>query len=269
VKVIALHACERSVRPLREWTAEDDEALGRTIKYACASVGILTFLFNVPLWLRVSSWMHSGDVPLLGYLFPHAIVIAIPLGFTLGIIGGLGGRPFSRRLVGPVLAASLACSAASFATQIWLVPAANDALRSSIAERRGRIGSLKPGPSQRELRQAIALYTQAGPDAYARRLTGQLSLVYHVNWAVSGATFCFALFALSLTTRRSAGRLMLAGATASAFVGYYWLSIFAATFSPGALPPYAIAWLANGVFAALSAALLALPGRRPSAPADV
>jgi lipopolysaccharide export system permease LptF/LptG-like protein len=265
-KVIALHAGDQSLRPLREWTAEDDTALGRTIKYAGALIGALTVFFNLPLWLRVSSWIHSSDVTLLGYLFPHAIVVAIPVGFTLGIVCGLGGRPFSRRLVAPVLAASLVCSAASFATQIWIVPAANDALRHSLVDRRGMVGSLKPGPSQRELRQAIALYSQAGPDAYGQRLTAQLRLAYHFNWAVSGATFCFALFALSLATRRSAGPLMLAGATASAFAGYYWLCIFAATFTAGALPPYAIAWLPNAVLAATSAALLVLPGGPASPP---
>jgi lipopolysaccharide export LptBFGC system permease protein LptF len=157
-------------------------------------------------------------------------------------------------------------SALSFATQIWIVPAANGALRHAIADRRGMIGSLKPGPSQGELRQAIALYSHAGPDASARRLTAQLSLAYHFNWAVSGATSCFALFALSLASRRSAGRLLQAGATAGAFVGYYGLSIFAATFTTGTLPPYATAWLPNAVFAALSAALLVLPRRPASLP---
>jgi hypothetical protein len=262
LKVIALHGCKRSIRPLRDWTADDDQALGRTIKCAAASMVAVTLLLNLPLWLRVSSWMHASDVGLLAYSIPQTLLLATPVGFTLGIFCGLGGRAFSSRLAGPVLGAALACSIASFAMQIWIVPAANHALRLSIAERDGMIGSLKPGPSQRELHQAIDLYSQAQSSPGFRHLTSQLTFEYHMGWALSGATFALALFALSVVTRRSAGRLLLAGAAAGALVGYWCLLMFATVYAYGTLPAIAAAWLPNVVFVILSTVLPMLPTPR-------
>lgn len=96
----------------------------------------------------------------------------MPVGFTLGLFCGLGGRVVSRRLAGCVLAAALACSVASFTTMTWIIPAAGQAFRLSFGKQIGKQITLTKGPLEltlSELGRQIDSFAQSGRTREGRK----------------------------------------------------------------------------------------------------
>jgi len=248
VKAIALYGYERT---LRGWSADDSRAFARTL-------GLSTAAFLVTALLLISPPAVRG-VPtnLLRYLIPQALPLAMPVGVALGVFCGLGGRVIPFRLKEAVLALALACSGGSLVTTMWILPAANQAFRVSVAgQLSGKQVTLTTGPSEMpigELRRRVDALAQSGRTRAARTT----AFAYYMRGALPCAPFVLALFALSVMPRRPVRRWILAAAASGACLSYY-LFLLAADFAARRtlLPVVAFVWLPNLVFAVVSAGLM-------------
>ena len=100
----------------------------------------------------------------------------------------------------------------------WIVPAANQAFRLSVAGRPVMKGINEL--TLRELGQLLEPGTHepmavAPPSDWYR-----LALNYHTRWALSCAPIVLSLFAVAVTSRGRHGRLMLGFAGCGAILGY-------------------------------------------------
>lgn len=249
-KVIALCAYDRTAHG---WRADDRRTLART-------VAISAMAFVVTVLLQISPFARRTDTHLLLYVIPQALPFAIPVGITWGILFGLGGRVVDVRVKSAILALALACSAASLATTVWIMPAANQAYRVAVFERlrpQGNGVTLAPGPAEMpmgELRKTIDALTLSGQTRAARNS----AFTYYVRWSLPFTPLALALFAMALVTRRSARGWVLAGAATGTCLAYYVVLFTAdAATRDTQIPVVALVWLPNLVFALASTALMA------------
>jgi CubicO group peptidase (beta-lactamase class C family) len=159
------------------------------------------------------------------YAVPQAIVLAVPIGFTLGIFFGLRGRSLSARLTGTVLACAIFCSGACLATLAWILPSAN----------------------QIDWDPRVLAYT------------------YHMRWAFSCATLVLALFALAMARRIAARWAVALAAVCACFSYYVLMWIGRAGALQEAVPAFVGAWLPNAAFVLVWLALTAITAGGQSA----
>jgi hypothetical protein len=260
VKVIAFYAYGQTVR---EWSVDEGQAFART-------VGVSTAAFVVTALLLISPTVRSVPTNLLLYQIPQTLPLAIPVGVTLGIFCGLGGRVIPLRLKGAALALALTCSAGSLATMAWIIPAASQGYRVSVSEHlrltQGTDATLSTGPLEMtlsELRAKVDALEQSGRARAARNA----AFAYYLRWALPGAPFVLALFALSIMPRLPVRRWAIAVAACGACLSYFLLLLVADTAARQTqLPIAASVWLPNLVFAVASTALM-VAAERPSASA--
>jgi lipopolysaccharide export LptBFGC system permease protein LptF len=196
------------------------------------------------------------------YVVPQAIVLAVPIGFMLGLFLGLRGRTLSARSTTAVFACAIFCSSACLATLAWVVPPAKKELRQagfgqSVVK---DLNELTLG----ELSQRLGSFRRTGLTDWDPRV---LAYTYHMRWALSCATLVLALFALGMT-RRVVARWAVALAAVCACFSYYvliWIGRAAAL--QEAVPAFVGAWLPNGVFALVWLALTAVAARGQNAQA--
>jgi hypothetical protein len=248
LKVVAVYAYDRTAR---DWSADDGRAFARTI-------GIATAAFAVSAVLLISAaGTHTPEH--WPYLIPQALPIAIPVGVTWGILCGLGGRVVAVRVKGAILALVLACSAASLATTLWIMPAGNQAYRVAVFERlrpQGTTATLESGPAEMpmgELRKRIDALTVSGQTRAARNS----AFTYYVRWSLPLTPLALALFALALGTRPFARGWILAGVASGTCLVYYLLLFSAGAATRGTtLPVVVLVWLPNVAFLAAATTLL-------------
>ncbi len=258
-KAVALYAYERTVR---DWSDDAGQAFRRMVALSAAAIVGVVLLILLPPGRSVPANM-------MPYLIPQALPLAIPVGLTVGVFCGLGGRLVSFRLKGAVLVLALACSAGSLAAMVWVVPAASQAFRMSIAKQpRGTNDTevtLTKGLVEMtlgELRLRIDALAQAGRARQAR----VVRFAYHLRWGLPCAPFALALFALAVMPRRPVRYWILAASAGGALLTYYLVLLAGAVAArEGTLPSAAGAWLPNLVFVGASAALLVVAAKRPGA----
>jgi lipopolysaccharide export LptBFGC system permease protein LptF len=198
------------------------------------------------------------------FLLPQALAISIPVGATIGIAVGLARQQMSMRLITLVAALAFACSIGSVANLGWLVPNENQAFRTAAFR---KVSQTPPPKGDNELTFAeldrLIERREAFPvGSYEWDDVNRLRTGYHMRWALAFATFALALFAASLLrwTRR---RWAISVGIVAAIFGYYVLLFAGRSLAlHHALAPPVAAWLANGVFAVVSAALMTLSARR-------
>jgi lipopolysaccharide export LptBFGC system permease protein LptF len=250
------------------WTSDDRRALIRATAWSVVLIVLITALFEIsPLaWMTRDS--KAGTARLLLYLIPQALPIAITFGATLGILFGIGGRVFSRRVAEGVVALALIASALSFLNLGWITPAANQAFRVAASGRT----DLPKGPPELtlgEISRAIHAGRRQPPAPPAwyfgepPRYLKDLALNYHERRALSFSPLAFALFALSIAAGGSLKRWLLGIAASGAFIGYYvllfgvrWLVI------NGTMPAPVAMWFPNAMFAALAGFLMIRKSRQ-------
>ena len=120
LRVIVICALDVSVT-----TNDDLRALMRTLLWAFALTIATTMLLVLP---PLSIHPELKDWGGTALLVPQALPLAIPIGLALGIAFGLSAR-VSMSLVKVILAGAAVVSLLSFATFVWLIPAANQAFR--------------------------------------------------------------------------------------------------------------------------------------------
>jgi hypothetical protein len=250
LKVIALYGYERA---MRDWSRDDGRAFARTVGVSAAAIVVATAV------LLVSPAVREPRTDLLVYLIPQALPLAIPVGLTVGMFCGLAGRVASFPLKGAILAVALTCSAGSLMTMAWMVPAAGQAYRVSVAEHvrqtKGKEATLPVGASEMttaELRRTIDSLTKSGRARDARTA----AFVYHVRRALPWAPFVLALFALAVMPRLPVRHWIPAAAACGTCLSYYLFLLTADMAVRQGMPGIAAAvWLPNLLFAAVSTAL--------------
>jgi lipopolysaccharide export LptBFGC system permease protein LptF len=265
VKVIAVCGWRGATQGHRDWTTDDRRALVRMFGCLVVTVAI-SLLLELP---RLMFFLRHPLVPtpmkatMLVTSLPQALTCAVPVGLTLGIVFGLGGRVVSRRLTGAVLGWAVVCSIGLFCNLGWLVPTANQAFRVAMSAR----ADTPPGLSELSIREIGSRLDRSrhGEDLPFPGDVRSLAFNYHYIWAFSCAPLVLALLGLSVVARRSLGRLTLVVAVFGAFLTYRLLLTEGRTLVfAGAVPVYVGVWLPH-----VSMALMALVVGMRSTPSAV
>jgi lipopolysaccharide export LptBFGC system permease protein LptF len=208
------------------------------------------------------------------YLMPQALVLAVPMGFTVGVFYGLRGRVVSRRLMGAVMACAIVVSFACLAMFAWILPSANQEFRQVVfGQVSGNDGVVMKGVNELtlgELSERIGAYRRTG----IVRRDGQvldsdpreLAYSYHQRWALSCATLILSVFALATTQRMVTGWAAGLGALGSVLIYYVLLWTGRAGALQRNLPAFVGAWLPNALFVLVCVAVIAAASRRASPP---
>jgi lipopolysaccharide export LptBFGC system permease protein LptF len=258
LKVLVFFSWEVAMRTLDGIIADHDRTTWRLIGWTVSATVIMMALLAIWPLLNLASEvtrLSDGDrTKLLLYLVPQALVVAVPIGITIGILGGFSGRASSRQLKRTVLVIAFGCSVASLGAIAWIVPASNQAFRVTIAGR-----NISKGFSELtlgEIGQQIVRAEKHG-DVDGEPNSRQLAIAYHSRWAFSFATFVLALFGLAIVRSRSAGRTILGVAACVLYFAYYLGPSDVTELSrAGSLPAFAIAWFPNVVLAVTSVAVI-------------
>lgn len=262
LKVLAICAW-RDDLSARNWTADDRRALIRSLAFSGAIMVAFTGLnlLTVPTALLRSS--HSATSRLLLYLIPQALTVTVTIGATLGILLGVGGRQFSRRVGAGLVALALVASASLFVNVGWILPGANRAYR--VAMFGGAFAWMPkstPELTLGEISRTIDVVRReptdpsgwhfGNPPLYLR----DLRFDFHSRWALSFSPLVFAWLAL-LMMRGCRRRWLLALEACGAFLGYYVLLFGGRSlFLRGTVPAFVATWSPSVMFALIAVVVM-------------
>lgn len=257
LKTIVLCQAREVMRVTRAWTIEDRAALSRALKFSATAGVMATLALILPPVMNARLGLSHPSM--FVYLVPQAIVLAVPIGFTLGIFLGLRGRTLAARSTGTVLACAIFCSCACLATLAWILPSASQEFREALYGQTHGGMPVTKGLNELtlgELSEGLRSSSRIGLTDWDPRV---LAYTYHMRWALSCATLVLALFALAVA-RLIVARWAVALAAVCACFGYYLLMwIGRAGSLQEALPAFVGAWLPNAVFALVWLALARSP----------
>jgi hypothetical protein len=258
LKVMAWYGGQQCIERLVEGPADDHRAVARAIGFAVPLTVASTVLLEVPPLLIMPSHAHPNFARLVVLLVPQALALALPIGFTLGLLMGIGTHSLSPHLRRVIILLAVMCSAASLANLAWITPAANQAFRVSVFG-----GPVLKGGNEltiHELRELLGPATREAMVLAAPNDRPDLALLYHTRWALSFATLALTWFALVLKGKRLVRGVVMC----VAFVSYYMLLYGGRQLVlAGTVPPYAAAWLPNAALIFVSATCMARPPSRP------
>jgi hypothetical protein len=203
VKTVALCKAEGVMTLFRGWPADDRAALKRTVGISAVAIAVTTVVLVTPPLLRFSFVL--SDPKTILFLIPQALVLAVPMGATVGVFYGLRGRIVSVRSFGAVLACAILLSVACLAMFAWVLPWANQEFREVLFAGNDDVVVTR---GVNELTLLAELSEGMGSSRRAGIVDGDLRLFaysYHSRWALSCATVILALFALAMTQRISQG----------------------------------------------------------------
>jgi len=146
---------------------------------------------------------------LLVLLLPQSFPLTLPAVVLVGALCASWRRPPGDSIRRWIIVAGLIGSLASFGTIVWLIPAANQAFRVSIAGHHIVRGDAEiPVRSLRATALGIRNGERATGASYPYNIrptaarVAELLLGYHLRWALAGAVLVFALFGLGVTALR-------------------------------------------------------------------
>jgi lipopolysaccharide export LptBFGC system permease protein LptF len=158
-----------------------------------------------------------------------------------------------------ILTISVAWSAISCATLLWLLPAANQSYREALADGNGiERRMLTKGMNEMTLSELSGrIDSYRGAAMAESALVRELTFSYHQRWSFACATAVLALFAVGVLARRPSARWIVGLAAVGACCAYYGLLFLGRSAAlAGTIPSFAGAWLPNVVFVLLSALLI-------------
>jgi hypothetical protein len=273
LKTVALCEAEDVMTLFDGWPADDVAALKRTLSVSIVAVMVTTVVLEMPPLWNFPFAMSNPKTIL--YLLPQALVLALPMGFTVGLFYSMRGRIVSFRSRVAVMAGATILSLASLAMLAWVVPLANQEFRQvvfgHVSENDGAV--LMKGVNELtlgELSERIGAYRGTG----VVRRDGQvldsdpreLAYSYHQRWALSCASVILAMFALSMTQRMVTGWVVGLGALGTLLIYYVLLWSGRAGVLQHSLPAFVGAWLPNALFAIVCVAVMAATSRRVPPP---
>jgi len=273
LKTVALCEAEDVMTPVGGWPGDDIAALKRTLSVSIVAILLTTVVLEMPPLLNFPFAMSNPKTIL--YLLPQALVLAFPMGFTIGLFYSMRGRIVSFRSRVAVMAGATILSLASLAMLAWVVPLANQEFRQVVFRHvSGNDGAVvMKGVNEltlSELSERIGAYRRTG----VLRRDGQildsdpreLAYSYHQRWALSCASVILAVFALSMTQRMVTGWVVGLGALGTLLIYYVLLWSGRAGVLQHSLPAFVGAWLPNALFAIVCVAVMAATSRRVPPP---
>jgi hypothetical protein len=238
-QVLALLGC-RSWRELRAsawWSA--------AAITAAVLVLDLPYLFHSPVPVDARQWLLMAL-----FLAPQALVIAVPVGLTVGMVFGARSRVSSRSLP-VVLMFAISASLLTFAIAGWVVPASNQAYRFAAVQWKWHP---MRGAAERNL---VELHSLMG----GASASWDVAVSYYARFAVSCSPMAFALFGVWAATLGGVTRRLLAVATACAYVA---LIMAVDPQQAKAFSPFIVAWFPTTSIAALASLVRWCSPERPS-----
>jgi lipopolysaccharide export LptBFGC system permease protein LptF len=265
LKTVVLCEAEDFMRLFSRWPADDMAALKRTLAVSVAVIAATTVVLELPPVLNSPTVITDPKAIL--YLIPQALVLAVPMGFTVGVFYGLRGRYVSRRSMGVVLACAIVCSFACLVLLAWILPWANQEFRQVVFRHVSGNDAAVPMKgfnelTLAELRGRMSSY-RGGIADWDPRL---LAYTYHQRWALSCATIILSVFALAMTHRTVTRWAAGLGALGTLLIYYVLLWTGRAGVLQQNLPASVGAWLPNTLFALLCGAVIAATWRRTRPP---
>ncbi len=259
VAAIAMHGVAQSTIIWSTWPADDRREIRRVFAFSSAIATVGTLLLTLPFLTRWSI-PHWHPFRLVLFLVPQAAPLAIPAGFTLGVVSALRFRARSARVIGVLMGTAMLCSLASLMLLASVIPAANQAFRVAAFG-----GHPIKGVNELTLREIARLLEPGGHEPMALLPPHDmrtLEVHLHMRAALSFATVVLVGFALALMSRRRIRRVAHLLVACAMFLVYYALMYAGVSYGvAGALPTFA-PWLANVVFVVSSIVLL-IAGQRP------
>ena len=251
LKVMLICGCQEAMMSDHEWTSDDRRALTRALTGASIVILLATLGSEAPF--LPYAW-RSVDPKMPLYLAPQGLPGAIMLGVMLGMLFGLDGRQFSRRVTGYLLVLALAASVVSFVDLAWMTPAGNQAFRVAASG----------NPDLMRVELALGeLWQLSSPDAL---------LNFHTRLALGTAPLILAVFALSIVGMKPVRRWTLGIAAVATVVGYYVVLYGGRSMAlDGRVPAFAAAWLPNLVLALIAVTLMIAnrPSQTPATPSHL
>jgi hypothetical protein len=226
-QVLALLGC-RSWRELRAsawWSA--------AAITAAVLVLDLPYLFHSPVPVDARQWLLMAL-----FLAPQALVIAVPVGLTVGMVFGARSRVSSRSLP-VVLMFAISASLLTFAIAGWVVPASNQAYRFAAVQWKWHP---MRGAAERNL---VELHSLMG----GASASWDVAVSYYARFAVSCSPMAFALFGVWAATLGGVTRRLLVVATAGAYVALFLVVDLQ---QARAFPPFIVAWFPTMSIAAIA-----------------
>jgi len=259
LKILAICAWADTISLSQGWTADDRRALISAVAFSSVMIAIAVVLLELP-FVENTGVLQNPSPRRFVYLVPQAFSLALTVGGTLGIVFGLGGRRFSRRVGASLILLALAGSVISFVNLAWVTPAANQAFRILMSGQT----DLVPGISELslgELSHEIDRFLDPSFAQFGYLLA--LAFALHSRLALSLSPLVFAIFALSIASGGFFRRWMLGLAACAAFLGYYMLLYGVRSLVWNrTIPPYAAAWIPNVVTLLVASGPLVFSRRR-------
>lgn len=212
-KAVACHVPIWTRRIVHGCGASESGTVAGALGAAAVTMIVLTLLLIAVPWLRMPGATPGRMAWLFVMLLPQSIPLSLPFVLLVGVLWGLRNRTVTAPIRRAILVIGLAGSLVSFGSIAWLIPAANQAFRVTIAGHQLDRGPAEmPPASLRE--RALAMQSQGRPLE-----AGRLFLDYHLRGALAGAVLVFALFGLGVTALRL-GRVANVGIAIIACVLY-------------------------------------------------
>ncbi len=259
LKILAICAWSDTTWLTQGWTDDDRKALLSAATFSTVMIAIAVVLLELP-FVANAGVLQNPSPRRFVYLVPQAFSLALTVGATLGIVFGLGGRRFSRRVGVSVIVLALAGSVISFVNLAWVTPAANQAFRILMSGQTDLVPGIQE-LSLGELSREIDRFLDPSFAQFGYLLA--LAFTLHTRLALSLSPLVFALFALSISSGGFFRRWVLGLAACAAFLGYYMLLYGVRSLVWNrALPPYAAAWIPNLVTLLVASGSLVFGQRR-------
>jgi len=214
----------------------------------------LPYLFHSPVPVDARQWLLMAF-----FLAPQAVVIAVPVGLTVGMVIGARSR-VSSRILPVILIFAVSASLLTFAIAGWVVPASNQAYRFAAVQ-------WTPLRGAAELNLVELHSLMGGASASAIRALAPLSdrwdvaTNYYARFAVSCSPIAFALFGVWAATLNSTTRRLLVVSTACAYIALFLL---VDPQQAKAFSPFVVAWFPTTSIAAIALLVRWRSPERPS-----
>ena len=248
--------------------------VGRTVSFgvrssfwwSAAAITAVMLVLELPFLLRSTAYSLDPVTParwLLMALFlaPQAVVIAVPVGLTVGMVIGVRSR-VSSGILPVVLIFAVSASLLTFAIAGWVVPASNQAYRFAAVQ-----WKWNPMRGAAELNLIELHSLMGGASGAAIRALAPLSdrwdvaMHYYARLAVSCSPIAFALFGVWAATLNSTTRRLLVVSTACAYIALFLL---VDPQQAKAFSPFVVAWFPTTSIAAIALLVRWRSPERPS-----
>jgi hypothetical protein len=250
-QVLALLGC-RSWRELRA-----------SAWWSAAAITAAVLALDVPFVIRSIDYsptpVDALRVLLMAFfLAPQAVVIAVPVGLTMGMVIGARSRA-SSRILPIVLALALLGSIVTFAFNGWVVPASNQAYRFTAVQR-----EVARGAPELNFVQLHSLMSANDDAIYALAPLSDrwdVAVNYYARFAVACSPMAFALFGLWAATLSRMKRRLLVVATGCAYIALF---LAVDPQQAKAFSPFIVAWFPTTSIAAVALLVRWASQERPS-----